>query len=128
MVNMRNYLTAIMTCLSFACGSDDGERREPPSEQVLCSLTVGTSPREEVIAALGPATASTSNGDLSLLHYEYGESEVAVSVADVSSLMIVLDENGVFEDATAINVPFPECWSTQIEARDEARERELAGG
>jgi len=76
-----------------ACGDDDDDQSaSPPSQQVLCSLTIGMSSGDEVLAALGPATAVASSGGLTLLNYEYGESGVALSVGDLSSLMIVLDE------------------------------------
>ncbi len=108
---------------ALACGDGGGDEDDgssPPSEQVLCSLSIGESSQEEVIAALGPATAVTSSGGLVLLNYDYGGSGVALSLGDVSTLMLVLDDD-VFFDATAINVPFPDCWTRQIEARDEAR-------
>jgi hypothetical protein len=128
MKHMHKYLTAVVVCLSLGCGSDDeGDFRAPPSEELLCSLTIGESSRDDIAAALGPATAVTSSGGLSLLQYEYGRTDrVALSVSEVSSLMIVVNEDDRFEDATAINVPFPDCWTVQIEARDDAREREFS--
>lgn len=125
---MRKYLIASVVCL-LACGGDDddGSSVDPPTEQELCSLSVGVSSRADVIGALGPATASTNGADLSLLHYDYSGAQVATSVGDVVSLMIILDENGVFDDANTINIPFPECWSAEIEARDRARELGFAG-
>ena len=69
----------------------------------------------------------TSSGGLSLLQSEYGRTDrIALSLGEVSSLMIVVNEDDRFEDATAINVPFPNCWTVQIEERDDARERELS--
>lgn len=125
---MRNYLMASLVCL-FACGGDDDESRvDPPPEQVLCALSVGRSSRADVVEALGPATASTNGADLSLLHYDYSGPGVATSVGDVVTLMIVLDENDVFADANTTNIPFPECWSAELEARDRARELGSAGG
>lgn len=105
-----------------ACGDDEGEGRAPPSEQQLCALTIGESSRDDVVAALGPASSTTGGGTLTLLQYDYG-SGVALRVEDVTSLMIQLDEAGIFADATVINVPFPGCWTAQLRAREEARER-----
>lgn len=86
---MNKYVTAVLVGLSFGCGSDEGEYRAPPSEEQLCSLSVGESTRDEIIAALGPATAVSGAGGITLLHYEYGESDrVALSIGEVSSLMI----------------------------------------
>lgn len=127
---MRKYLNLAVMCLSMSCGSDDdGDYRAPPSEEQLCSLTVGVSSRADIVAALGPATAVSSSGAVSLLQYEYGDSgRVALSLGEVSSLMLVVNDDDRFEDATAINVPIPECWSAEFAARDRARRLGSSGG
>jgi hypothetical protein len=105
-------------------GDDEDSSLNTPSEQVLCSLTIGQSNREDVLRALGPAASTTAVAEFSMLDYQYGDFETATSLSEVAGLNIVLDEDGLFDDATVINIPFPKCWSDEIEAR----KRELSGG
>ena len=114
---------AMVIFAALACVEGEGDSRAAPSARQLCALTIGKSSRDDVVDVLGPASATRGGGGFTLLQYDYGD-EVAPRVEDVTSLFIELDEDGIFEDATAVNVPFPDCWIQQLRARGDADDRD----
>lgn len=119
-MNKYTYLSALIACV-IGCGAgggDDESSLNVPSEQVLCGLTIGTSSRADALRALGPAASSSAVAEHSSLDYQYGV-EGATSVSDIAALSLDFDEDEIFEDATVLNIPFPQCWKDQ-QARAQA--------
>ena len=118
-------LATNMAC-SDGGGSKDAEEDygfrdgPPPTETVLCALSVGVSTRADTIAVLGMPTSSVESAESAMVDYWYGD-PLAGAVDELHSLSLRFDEDGLFSDVSVSNLPLPSCWRTQLLQQRNAR-------
>lgn len=105
---------------SAACGGGGSDPESDiefiqaiPSEETLCSLSIGVSTRAEVEEALGEPTNFSEGQGGSILQYWYGTAQ-QFGMGNVRTIVIVFDPANIFESPSVDGLPFPQCWRDEL--------------
>jgi len=116
---MNKYGLVAIFILAGCGGSNAGPEpdvyflKQIPTEQQLCTLTVGVSKRANVDAVLGSTPTHESDDPLgTTLQYWFGDLHSFSS--DPQDIVISLDPMGVFNFASSDGIPFPQCWRDEL--------------
>lgn len=125
------HLALGIALLAVACSDGGGSENTevdygfrdgpPPTEAVLCKLSVGVSTKADALALLGMPTSSVESADSAMVDYWYGD-PLSGAVDELHSVSLRFDEDGLFFDVSVNNLPLPSCWREQLVQRRKARE------
>ena len=127
---MHKYLPVVFGAAAIvACGGDDGGEdtgfaflQAVPSEAVLCSFVVDVTTEDQVLDALGEPTSYSGDAFGSFLQYWVG-SIAETGASGVRGVYFAFDAQGKLDTPSVTQIPFPQCWRDQIDAREAARNR-----
>lgn len=118
---MKSMTLAVAAAMVIGCGGGGGSAEDPidqfdfgppPSNEVLCAITIGQSTRAEVDELLGEPASVFEDSQRASAQYTFGNWVRGPQM----SLFIEFDRGIVNENVSVHDLPFPGCWTEQLEA------------